>query len=404
MFVRALLRQCEQLGLDFRFCTTLAFSAADWRGRLLPKRLRKEILRRDFGITRTRIKRRPAREFVRLLAGRFGWSLLTGHERGWASVDAVYRDLDRHVARQLQSGDCPRKVTTVHAYEDGAFETFREARARGIQCSYELPIVYWETAQRLLREEAERLPAWEPTLGATRDSAAKLERKTRELELADTVICPSQFVVDSLPAKAREKKTCTVAQFGSPQSDRPVTAQLDGESVQRKSLRLLFAGSLTQRKGLADVFAAMQLLRRPEVELVVMGASLLPIEFYRRHYAAFQYEPPRPHPEVLELMRHCDVLVLPSIVEGRALVQQEALSCGLPLIVTRNAGGEDLIEPGQTGFLVPIRSPAAIAEKITWFADHRDSLSKMRELCEKKAAELTWKRYAQRILATWDPV
>ena len=40
---------------------------------------------------------------------------------------------------------------------------------------------------------------------------------------------------------------------------------------------------------------------------------------------------------------------LPSIVEGRALVQQEALSCGLPIIVTSNAGGEDLIDEGLTG-------------------------------------------------------
>ena len=50
-------------------------------------------------------------------------------------------------------------------------------------------------------------------------------------------------------------------------------------------------------------------------------------------------------------MKEHDALVLPSIVEGRALVQQEALSCGLPIIVTPNTGGEDLIEEGTTGYL-----------------------------------------------------
>ena len=62
-------------------------------------------------------------------------------------------------------------------------------------------------------------------------------------------------------------------------------------------------------------------------------------------------------------MQDHDALILPSIIEGRALVQQEALSCGLPIITTPNAGGADLIEEGMTGHLVPIRSPEIIAEK-----------------------------------------
>ena len=121
---------------------------------------------------------------------------------------------------------------------------------------------------------------------------------------------------------------------------------------------------MTQRKGLADLFAAFRLLKRSDVELVVMGSPLASHEFYRSELPDFQYEPPRPHAEVLKLMQSCDVFVLPSIVEGRALVQQEAMACGLPLIVTANAGAEDVIDEGETGFLVPIRSPEVIAERI----------------------------------------
>jgi glycosyltransferase involved in cell wall biosynthesis len=154
---------------------------------------------------------------------------------------------------------------------------------------------------------------------------------------------------------------------------------------------------MTQRKGLADLFAAVNLLKRTDVELVVMGSPLMPLEFYQRQCPAFRYEAPRPHAEVLALMRSCDVFALPSIVEGRALVQQEALACGLPLIVTPNAGGEDLIDEGDTGFLVPIRSPEAIAEKIAWFADQRAELPRMRQYAIDKAAKYTWERYGDRI-------
>ena len=98
-------------------------------------------------------------------------------------------------------------------------------------------------------------------------------------------------------------------------------------------------------------------------------------------------------------MATCDVFVLPSIVEGRALVQQEAMACGLPLIATKNAGGDDLIVEGETGFLVPIRSPAALAEKISWCAANRSAISGMGIAAQKKARELTWRAYGDMIVA-----
>jgi glycosyltransferase involved in cell wall biosynthesis len=86
---------------------------------------------------------------------------------------------------------------------------------------------------------------------------------------------------------------------------------------------------MTQRKGLPDLFSAMKVLNRPDVELIVLGTPLIPLEFYQAEYPGFLYEPVRPHAEVRRLMLGCDVLVLSSIVEVRAMVRMEALSCGL---------------------------------------------------------------------------
>jgi glycosyltransferase involved in cell wall biosynthesis len=161
---------------------------------------------------------------------------------------------------------------------------------------------------------------------------------------------------------------------------------------------VLFAGALTQRKGLADVFAAMKLIHSENVQLVVMGSAILPLEWYRQRFRDFIYEPPRPHADVLRLMRSCDVLVLPSIVEGRALVQQEAMACGLPVIVTKNAGGDDLIDDEGTGFLVPIRSPQAIAEKVNWFAANRTRIAEIGAAARARAAAFTWHAYGERVV------
>ena len=393
--VRQVLQALDEKGVLGTFHTSLGFPSGTWT-RFLPGTLRTECARRTYRLSPEKIHARPGREATRLISQKLKWTSLNRHEVGWASVDQVYRDLDRTVARRLLQRPANRKIDGIYSYEDCALETFRAAKKLGIKCLYDLPIAYWAVVQKLLQEEMERLPEWEPTLVGTRDSAAKLERKTEELASADMVACPSLFVLRSLPASVRESKTCIVAEFGSPPRN-PNASRRSATSGDK--LRVLFAGSMTQRKGLADVFAAMRLLKRPDVELLVLGSPIAPMDFYRKQYPDFTYLATRPHREVLEVMQSCDVLVLPSLAEGRALVQQEALANGLPLIITENTGGEDLIVEGETGFLVPIRRPEKIAEKIAWLADHRDLLPDMRLAAIKKADEYPWQRYGDRVIA-----
>ncbi|PYJ87248.1 MAG: group 1 glycosyl transferase [Verrucomicrobia bacterium] len=391
--VRAVLAALDRTDRLAKFLTTLGWSNSSPILRMFPEKSRAEIMRRGYDLPHYKIRTHPAREIVRQLAERLGLRWLTKHETGWASIDRVWNGLDGVAAGYLKENRDRLKIDGVYGYEDCAARLFEQARELEVRRIYDLPIAYWETAQRLLRREAERYPEWEPTLGGTRDSEEKLARKTRELELAEIVICPSAFVLDSLPEQTRRSKKCIIAPFGSPPENRS-----DRSRRTEGPLRFLFAGALSQRKGLADLFAAMKLVRSPGAELVVMGSPILPMHFYRNQFAGFTHEPPRPHEAVLRLMSSCDVLVLPSIVEGRALVQQEAMACGLPLIATRNAGGEDLIVEGETGFLVPAGSPETIAEKIEWFLQNRDKLPGMREAARAKAAKLTWTAYGDQIL------
>ena len=166
---------------------------------------------------------------------------------------------------------------------------------------------------------------------------------------------------------------------------------------------------MTQRKGLADLFAAMKLLDPERIELHVMGSPIVPIEFYRSQYPHFVYHATRSNADVLKLMQTMDVFCLPSLVEGRALVIQEAMSQGLPIIITPNTGGEDLVEVthpfqesvygrGATGFLVPIRSPETIAECIAWCCDHREEVVAMGHAAMSKSQEYTWKAYGDGIV------
>jgi glycosyltransferase involved in cell wall biosynthesis len=303
--------------------------------------------------------------------------------------DAVYRSVDFAASRALQRD--ANRIDAIYAYEDCAAQGFQMAHKLGIQCIYDLPIAYWETAQKLYQEESERWPDWVPTMPGLRDQQEKFDRKSVELELADVVICPSEFVANSIASSAiarRMQKKTVVIPFGSPSeavsvADRP----------SRGPLNVLFVGSMTQRKGLADLFQAVRILGRSDVRLTVMGAPISALNFYRERLPSLIHEPPRSHREVLALMDKTDVLVLPSIVEGRALVVQEAMSRGLPVIVTPNTGVSDLVRDNVDGFVIPIRSPEMIADRLAWMADHRDLLADMGCRSRESARKNSWTEY-----------
>lgn len=381
----------------YEFHTSIAAFPGNGWDRLGNLPLLTEFSRRKYnpGI-RSYTRQNPWRELGRTFFSKMKWEWMIEHEIGCFSVDMVYKEQDRGVARRIR-----RKFTedlcAVYAYEDGALETFKRAKNLGIKCIYDLPIAYWETGQKLMKEEAERLPEWACTLGGgICDSEEKLDRKRKELELADVVVGPGSFVMDSLPSWAKNKKQI-ISPFGS-----PALQNIRGQNIKRKDpnlpLRVLFVGSMGQRKGLGDLFQAMSLFNSKNIELVILGTLKAPMKFYRGAYANFTYEPGRPNNEVLKLMKSCDVLCLPSIVEGRALVMQEAMSQGLPLIITPNTGGEDLIIEGETGFLVPIRSPEAIAEKLEWLLSNRSLLPEMSQKAIEISQKYTWKKYGDDVV------
>jgi hypothetical protein len=391
--VRAVLSGLLEAGILKEFHTTIASYPGNLWDFLGKRSWGRELNRRTFDDRlRPFTVQHPFYELARMLARRFQCQQLVRHETGAFCVDAVYQQQDRIAAKRLR--EFPNEYSGAYTYEDGAVETLTAAKDLGVRRIYDLPIAYWQTLRRLLVEEGERLPGWKATLGGgLSDSEEKLSRKSRELELAEVVVCASGFVARSLPEMAREQKTIIVAPFGSP----PPAAPRSSTATGGRKMRVLFAGSMSQRKGLGDLCAAMRMLKRSDVELVIMGNPEAPMDFYRQEFGGFIHEPTRPHAEVLKLMRSCDVFCLPSIVEGRALVMQEAMSQGLPLIITPNTGGEDLIDDGVTGFLVPIRRPDQIAEKIAWFADNRDVLIEMSQAAQRKANQLTWSMYGRTI-------
>jgi starch synthase len=363
----------------------------------LPRRLHAEAARRSFPRTiASRIRLRPWLELGRLAATRLGWSRLIAHEQGPFCIDQVYRDLDRGVAAHLMDGDgCG--MTGVYAYEDGAAASFRAAERLGLQRVYDLPIGYWRAFEAICCEEREAVPAYAETLIGTLDSAAKRERKDRELASATSILVASSYTAATLRRYPGSLRPPTIIPYGCPavyQGPRSWSAE--------GPLRALFVGSLSQRKGISYLFQAVAGFG-PHITLTVIGARTRPCAALEQELARHRYIPSLPHHEILAEMRRHDVLIFPSLFEGFGLVITEAMSQGLPVITTANTAGPDIISDGVDGFIVPIRSVQAISAQLDRLIGDRSLVRQLGSSALATAARRHWADYRTGLLHALAP-
>jgi len=102
---------------------------------------------------------------------------------------------------------------------------------------------------------------------------------------------------------------------------------------------------------------------------------------------------------IMEMNNHVDILCFPSIVEesfGISII--EAFSCGIPVITTNIGGQAELVENGKNGFLVPIMSSIAIAEKIDYLIDNPSVYNEISEHVIKKSADYVIDKFEKKIL------
>lgn len=389
-FFRATARSLYRTDLLAELASTICWNTDSLLAKTIPHSLRLQLDRRSFSDIPLQLQHsHPLRELLRLFSSQFNIPTLHAHERGSLSVDMVYRKFDHYISSRL---DKLHNLTGVYAYEDCALATFEAAKQRNLCCFYDLPIGYWRAAQMLFAEEGELQPLWASTLTGLKDSDHKLSRKDQELALADVVIVPSIFVRNTLATFNVTNALIKVIPFGS-----PFVPNLSKTFSQDGPLRVLYVGSLGQRKGLSYALDAIDILgsqvkftligKRPVLDCIPLNLAL------QKHH----WIESLPHDQILEQMACHDILLLPSLFEGYALVISEALSRGLPVITTPNSGATETVRDGIEGFIVPIRDVNAIAERLQSLIDDRARLALMSHYCLQRAAELSWSTYEESI-------
>lgn len=220
------------------------------------------------------------------------------------------------------------------------------------------------------------------------------EREEEQYQLADCITVPSHFAAHTFVAQGLPAEKLRVIPYGVRLDNFYPQGQPNPEEF-----NVLFAGQIGLRKGVPYLLEAFARLRHPRKRLRMVGAVQAEIRplLAQLPMDHVEFVGAVPRSQLAGYFSTSNVLVLPSIEEGLALVQGEAMACACPVIATPNSGSEDLYSDGKEGFIVPIRDVPALADRMQQLADSGVLQQQMRAAALERVQHLGgWNDYGDR--------
>jgi len=224
-----------------------------------------------------------------------------------------------------------------------------------------------------------------------------VERELQEYEESDIILVPSSFVYRSFIERGIPEDRLRKVPYGVDLTQfRPVPKEDD-------VFRVIYVGALNLRKGIPYLLEALAPLRLPRFETWLVGLPFADGRpFLRRYEGAYRHFGYLPRESLYWYYSQASVFVIASVEEGLATVIAQAMACGLPVIATSHTGAEDLLDDGVEGYIVPVRDPAAIREKVLQLYHNPGLREEMRNAALRKVRQLRgWDAYGEALMGMY---
>jgi glycosyltransferase involved in cell wall biosynthesis len=291
------------------------------------------------------------------------------------------------------------KIDIVHAWPLGSLRTLRTAARLGIPTVLERPNAHTRFAYEVVQKECEKLGI---VLSPGHEHAYKpdvLAKEEAEYEAAFRLLCPSDFVIQTFLDEGFSREKLVRDQYGYDEN-----VYHSGQQVRddERGLTMLFVGGAAPRKGLHYALEAwLRSSASHKGKFIVVGAF---VPGYAEKLSAMLAHPSVEvlghRSDVPELMRKGDLLVLPSIEEGSALVTSEARASGCVLVVSEAAGA--ICKHMENALVHRVGDVDQLTEDLNLLDSNRDLLQKLREASIATADEITWKTAGRRLLSAYE--
>lgn len=247
------------------------------------------------------------------------------------------------------------------------------------------------SVRTILRRELELHPEcatslqkeWELAL-----SEEEFEQLVAETRMAQHWIAASSFTKQTLMEHGAPADRIHVTPYGvdAARFRPPQSRSTSGP------LRLLFAGTLNQRKGIRYLLDALRLLNTRQISVTFCGRVVDDLEVFAPWRDQVEIRPNVSAAELVRAYQQANLFVFPSLAEGFGHVLLEAMACGLPVLSTTRTAAVDLVQ-GAEGFVVEPGDPQALAERIEWALLHRNQLTEMGAAARLRAEQCNWAHF-----------
>jgi D-inositol-3-phosphate glycosyltransferase len=312
-------------------------------------------------------------------------------------ISRAYRFHDRRAARRLAR--LGARFDVVHTWPRGVLRTAAVAHRLGIPVVREAPNTHTAHAYEVVAREYERLGLAPPPGHSHSFDAAVLALEEAEYAAADLLLVPSELARQTFLERGFSEDKLALHRYGyDPELLRPGSAH----PLEGRPLTVLFAARCEPRKGLHLALRAWHDSGLAESgRLIVLGEF---VPDYRQ-----LVEPLLAHPsvewrgfvpEIERVMQESDILLLPSIEEGSALVTYLAQGSGCVPIVSEAAGAH--CEHLQDALVHAPGDVATLTEHLRMVDRDRALLGRLREATLRRAPTLTWQRAARELHETYE--
>lgn len=211
----------------------------------------------------------------------------------------------------------------------------------------------------------------------------------------DYVMCPSDFVYNSFLEQGFAKNRLIKLPYGVDiKKFSPVKNKKDNK------FRIVFVGSIQLRKGAQYLLQAWDELKLKNAELIIVGRIWPDGEEIAKKYKNNKTIKFVGFTKNLKYYyKMSDVFVFPSLEEGSALANYEAMASGLPLITTFNSGS--IIRDGKEGFIVPIRDVKFLKGKISYLYNNPSEVKRMGKNARKRVEKYSWENYGKNLVRVY---
>lgn len=300
---------------------------------------------------------------------------------------------DRMVASRLRK--LTGQIDIVHTWPLGAIETLKVAAKLNIPTVLERCNAHTGFAMEVVQRECDRLGVSLPPDHEHAYNEVKLRKEEEEYKLATSLLCPSEFVRRTFLDRGYPEGQLARHIYGYDEN------VYHAERMPRESqagLSVLFVGVCAVRKGLH--FALEAWLRSPASTRGTFSIAGEFLPSYREKLA-----PMLAHPSVRilghrndipQLMSRSDVLILPSLEEGSALVTSEARASGCVLVVSDAAGA--LAQHMENALIHTAGDVETLTNHITLLHEDRELLEDLRTASLRTVRDITWAAAGKRLL------